>query len=206
MVDKGPVFGIPHEPFESLTDSTGNKLAPDIRYAIYNNFIDFHTFNDVFSRPMKFGKGIEFLKNPGDKVVHPSALKEAPVTLGNTVKPGSVFHNGKITLELKGISMVDGVPCAIVGYDSGECTLKMIIAVDKNQEGLMEGGSGYKGDMYIDLDSGWVRKTTLDEFVITQAGATDMTKPRIYGYTVRHILLRLIDRQEFEKPVALLQQ
>ena len=146
---------------------------------------------------------MESLRNPGDRVLHASALTNAPVTLGNTIKRGSTFHNGKVTRELKGVSVVDGAPCAIVGYDSGECTLKMIIALDKDLEGLMEGGSQYKGDMYI--DSGWARKTTLDEFVITHAGTTDVTKPRIYGYTVRHILLHLMELKEFEKPVVLLQ-
>jgi hypothetical protein len=204
IVGKGPVFGIPHEPFEGLTDSMGNKLSPDIRYAVYNNFIDFHTFNDVFSRPMKFGKGIQELKFPGDRVVHASAFTEAPVSLGKTIKPGSVFRNGQVALELKGISVVDDAACALVGYDSGESTLKMTIALDKDRDALMEGGSEYKGDIYIDLETGWVRKVTLDEFVVTQSGVVTANAPtKIYGYTVRHILLHLISQQEFEKGLVI---
>jgi len=204
VIDKGPVFGIPHEPFDNLTDSKGNKFPSEIRYAIYNNFIDFHSFNDIFSVPMKFGgKGIQDLKFPGDIVVHASAFTEAPVTLGKTIKPGSVFHNGKVTLELKGISVVDRATCAIVGYDSGESTLKMFIQVGENLEAWMEGGSEYRGDIYIDLDSGWARKVTLDENVITQAGAIGSAS-KTFGYTIRHILLRLINKEEFEKPLVIL--
>jgi hypothetical protein len=194
---KGPVFGIPHDQFEGITDSLGNKLSPDIRYAIYNNFIDFHTFNDIFARPMKFGKGIQELKSLGDRIVHAVALHEAPINFGTLIKPGSVFRNGEVTLELKGVSVVDEVACALVEYDSGECTLKMIMTLSKDQEVVIEGGSEYKGDIYIDLETGWVRKATLDEFVVTETAATN-APTKIFGYTVRHILLRLISQQEFE--------
>jgi hypothetical protein len=197
-IGRGPVFGIPHEPFEGITDSMGNRLSPDIRYAVYNNFIDFHAFNDIFSRPMKFGKGIQELKSVGDRIVHAAAFTEAPVNLGTTIKPGSVFRNGEVTLELKGISVIDGAACALVGYDSGECTLKMIVAQSRDQEVVIVGGSEYKGDIYIDLETGWVRRVTLDEFVVTESEATNATS-KIHGYTVRHILLRLVSEMEFEK-------
>jgi len=190
---KGPVFGIPHERFENMTDSMGNKLSPDVRYAVYNNFIDFHSLNDVFSRPMKFGKGIQELKYFGDKVVHASAFTEAPISLGTAVKPGSIFHNGEITLEFKGICIIDGVTCAIVGYDSGESNLGMTIVLGKSLDAMIKGGSEYKGDMYIDLETGWVRKVTLDEFVVTETETTN-SPSKVHGYTVRHLLLRLVDQ------------
>ena len=194
---KGPVFGVPHNRFEGIKDSRGNELSPDIRYAIYNNFIDFHALNDGFSRPM-FGRGIEQLKLVGDRIVHPAAFTEAPVNLGMAVKPSSVFRNGEVTLELKGISVVDGVLCALIGYDSGESTLKMIMASTEGADVLTEGGSEYKGDIYIDLGTGWVRKVTLDEFVVTETGAAN-SEAKVNRYTVRHLLLRLISQEEFEK-------
>ncbi len=201
---KGPVFGIPHERFEDLVDNKGNKLPPDIRYAVYNNFIDFHSLNDIFARPM-FGKGIEQLKHIGDRIVHASAFTEAPVSLGSAVKPGSVFKNGKVMLELKGVSSIDGFACALVGYDSGESTLKMTIALSKDQDAITEGGSEYKGDISIDLETGWVRKVILDENVITEVETTD--KPvKTRQYTVRHLLLHLISQQEFEKEFAAKEQ
>jgi hypothetical protein len=189
---KGPVFGIPHERFEDLTDSMGNKLSPDIRYAVYNNFIDFHSLNDIFSRPMKFGKGIQELKHFGDKIVHATAFTEAPISLGTAIKSGSTFHNGEITLEFKGICTVDEVACAIVGYDSGESNFRMTFALGNELDAITKGGSEYKGDMYIDLETGWVRKVTLDEFVVTEAEKTN-SPSKVYGYTVRHLLLRLVD-------------
>ena len=198
---KGPVFGIPHDRFEGMTDSLGNKLSPDISYAIYNNFIDFHSINDIFARPMKFGKGIQELKSLGDRIVHAAAFTEAPVNLGSLIRSGSFFRNGEITLELKGISVIDGMPCALIGYDSGESTLKILMAPTKDQEVVTEGGSEYKGDIYIDLETGWVRKVTLDEFVVTETKVTNEPN-KINAYTVRHLLLRLISQQEFEKGLA----
>jgi len=198
---KGPVFGIPHDKFEGMTDSLDNKLTPDICYAIYNNFIDFHSFNDVFSRPMKYGKGIQELKSPGDRIVHSVAFTQAPVNLGSMIKSGSSFRNGEVTLEFKGVSLIDGAACALVGYDSGESTLKMLMEPSQGIEAVTEGGSEYKGDIYIDLETGWVRKVTLDEFVVTEIKVTN-SPTKIDAYTVRHLLLRLISQQEFEKELG----
>ncbi len=199
---KGLVFGIPHARFDGLADSKGNEFSPDIRYAIYNNFVDFHALNDVFSRPL-YGKGIEQLKHIGDRIVHPGAFVEAPVNLGEAVKPGSVYRNGEVTLRLKGTSTVDGAPCAIVEYDSGESTLKMLMATSKGPDVLIEGGSEYKGDIYIDLETGWVRKVTLDEFVETET--TEVAgEPKVNECVVRHLLLQMISQQEYGKEAALI--
>jgi hypothetical protein len=203
VVGKGPLFGIPQEPFEGLEDSLGNKLPPDIRYATYNNFVDFHALSDVFPRPLPYIKGVEQLRTIGDRIVHPGAFTEAPVSLDGVVRPGSTFRNGELALELKGISLVDGRPCALVNYDSGESTLRMAFIQDGGDDVHTEGGSEYTGDLYIDLESGWVRKVTLDEFVVTQTNTA--SKPdKVPGYTVRHILLRLIGPEDFEKPISFL--
>jgi len=199
---KGLVFGIPHDRFSGLVDSKGDEFSPDIRYAIYNNFVDFHALNDVFSRPL-YGRGIEQLKHFGDRIVHPGAFVEAPVNLGEAVKPGSVYRNGEVSLLLKGISIVDGAACAIVEYDSGESTLKMIMATAKGPDVLIEGGSEYKGDIYIDLKTGWVRKVTLDEFVETETTKAD-DRAKVNECVVRHLLLQMIDREEFEREPALI--
>ncbi len=202
---KDPMFGIPQEPFKGMKDSLGNKLPPDISYATYNNFVDFHVLADVFSRPMKYVKGIEQLKSIGDRIVHPGAFTEAPVSLAGVIEPDSVFRNGELTLELKGISLVDDCPCTLVNYDSGESTMRMAVIQGGNSEDvMMEGGSEYMGELYIDLASGWVRKVTLNEFVVTQTHTASMPN-KIPGYTVRHILLRLVSQQDFEKELAFLQ-
>jgi hypothetical protein len=196
--EKGQVFGIPHSQFENITDSRGNKLAPAIRYAVYNNFIDFHAFNDVFARPAEDGSGIQDLKNIGQKIVHSSAFSEPPVNLGSGIKEGSFFRNGEVTLEFKGVSIVDGAACAIVGYDSGESTLKMIMPLAADKEMVTTGGSEYRGDLYIGLATRWVRKVTMDESVVTE---TTMPGPlaKMDAYTVRHLLMRLISKEEFEQ-------
>jgi len=152
---------------------------------------------------MKYVKGIEQLKSIGDRIVHPGAFTEAPVSVTGVVGLGSVFRNGELTLELKGISLVDDRPCALVNYDSGESTLRMAFIQSNSEDVMMDGGSEYTGDIYIDLASGWVRKVTLDEFVVTQTYAASRPD-KIPGYTVRHILLRLISQQDFEKPISIL--
>jgi hypothetical protein len=193
--EKGPVFGIPHDKFENLVDSSGNKLPVDICYAIYNNFIDFHSFNDIFARPTMAGGGIQDLKTIGQRVIHAAAFVEAPVNLGAGTKAGSVFRNGEVTLELKGISIVDSAACALITYDSGESTLKMIMPVAPGREAVTEGGSEYKGDIYVDLATAWVRRVTLDEFVITETTVPD-EPANIIGYVARHILLRMVSPEE----------
>jgi hypothetical protein len=196
--EKGQVLGVPHAKFEDLVDGSGKKLPPTISYFVYNNFIDFHAFNDVFGRPSAEGGGIQALTRIGQKVVHSSAFSEPPVNLGAGIKEGSVFRNGEVTLEFMGLGLVDGAPCALVGYDSGESTLKMIIAAGPNTDIVTTGGSEYKGVLWVDLATHWVRKVIMDEFVVTQ---TTLPGPgqKIDGYTVRHLLSRLISREEYEK-------
>ena len=203
VLSKDPMWNIPQEPFLGMKDSQGNQLTADICYAAYNNFVDFHALSDVFSRPMKYVKGIEQLKSIGDRIVHPGAFSQAPVSVTGVVREGSVFRNGELTLELKGISLVDDRPCALVNYDSGESTLRMAFIQGNGEDVMMEGGSQYLGDIYIDLASGWVRKVTLNESVVTQT-STESQPNKIPGYTVRHILLRLISQEDFEKPISML--
>lgn len=196
--EKGQVFGIPHAKFEDIADSRGRKLPVGIAYSVYNNFIDFHGFNDIFSRPSPGGRGIQDLTRIGQRIIHAAAFTEPPVNLGAGIKEGSVFRNGEVSLEFKGLSVVDGAVCALVGYDSGESTLRMIMPVGPDKEIVTTGGSEYKGDLYIDLATRWVRKVTMDEFVVTETSMPGPA-PKTDSYTVRHLLLRLITREEFEK-------
>jgi hypothetical protein len=196
--EKGQVLGIPHAKFEGLTDSRGNKLAAGLGYAVYNNFIDFHSFNDIFARPATGGPGIQDLKAIGQRIIHAAAFSEPPVNLGAGIKEGSVFRNGEVSLEFKGLSIIDGAACALVGYDSGESTLKMIMPVGPDKDIVTVGGSEYKGDLFIDLATHWVRKVTMDEFVVTETTMPGPA-PKIDAYTVRHLLMRMINQGEFEK-------
>ena len=186
---KDLMFGIPHDRFEGLTDSLGNKIAPDIRYAIYNNFIDFHALNDAFSRPLKFGKAIQDLKFIGDRIVHMAAFSKAPVNLGTAVKAGSFFHNGEVTLELKGLSIVDGAPCAIVAFDSGQSSFQMLMNPMPNMEVRSVGASHYKGDLHIDLATRWPRKVTMDELVVAES-TVPMLSNKVSAVIERNTIIR----------------
>jgi hypothetical protein len=189
--ERGPLWGISQDKFIDLTDEQEKALPFSIRYAAYVNFIDFHSFNDVFARPMNFGKGIQDLKEIGQRIVHPASFIEASVKFGTEIRPGSTFQNGEVSLELKGVSVVDGSPCAIVAYDAGDSKVKMVVPDSSNQESVTEGVDQYKGDMYVDLATHVVRKATLDEYMV-QETSTQGSPSRTNEYTVRHILLRLI--------------
>lgn len=191
-----PLLGIPHERFEDIRDSQGNKLDS---FRVYGNFVDFHApLNDFFPRSISWGKGIQDIKRIGEKILHASAFQTAPIDLGKGIKPGSNFRNGEVILEFKGLGIVDGSVCAIIGYDSGEGTLKMLMSISPDVEIETVGGSQFKGDIYIDLATHWVKKATMDEFVITETRMPTPT-PNISAYTVRHILMRMIDKKEYER-------
>ena len=204
MDEKGQVFGIPHDKFEDLVDSRGNKLPVTLRYPVYNSFIDFHAFCDIFARPIAGGAGIQDLKAIGQTIVHASAFTEPPVNLGSGIKTGSFFRNGEVKLVFKGVGLVDGAACAVIGHDSGESTLRMIMPLGAGRDIVTEGGSEYLGDIYIDLETRWVRKITLDEFVVTETripgpGGLTGQGAKIPNYTVRHLLTRLVGKEEYEK-------
>jgi hypothetical protein len=179
--NRGPLWGIPQDRFADLTDGLGKPLPFGTRYAAYTTFIDFHSINDVFTRPMPFGMGIQDLRAIGQRVVHPASFIEAPVSFLAEVNPGSTFRNGEVTLELKGLSLVGGSPCALVGYDAGDSKLKMLI-----EDTVTQGDSQYKGDIYIDLATRCVRKATLVECMVAETKTASSVSAE---YTVRNIVI-----------------
>ncbi len=201
MDEKGQVFGIPHSKFEGLVDSKGAKVDVTHGYFIYNSFIDFHGFDDIFARPSPGGAGLQDLTVPGQAIVHAAAFSEPPVNLGEGIKPGSYFRNGEVKLAFKGLGFADDRACAVIGFDSGESTFKMIMPMGPKADIVTDGGSEYIGDIYIDLETRWVRKIMLDEFVVSetlvpmagQAGAS-AAPMKMTAYTVRHLLTRLVEK------------
>ncbi|MEN6334610.1 MAG: hypothetical protein ABFE01_10130 [Phycisphaerales bacterium] len=173
--EKGQVFGIDHAQFEKLVDANGKPLPIDKAYFVYNAFIDFHAFCNVFAEPAAGGKGIQDLKRIGDKIVHAAAFTEAPVNLGAGIKEGSTFKNGEVTLEFKGLSLVDGSACAVMAYDSGQSSFQMLMTPMPSMEVRSVGSSHYKGDIHIDLATRWVRKATMDELVVTESTVPMLT-------------------------------
>jgi len=166
--EKGPTFGIDHAHFEKLTDAKGQPVPVDKAYHVYNAFIDFHAFGNVFAEPAAGGKGIQDLKTIGQKIVHAAAFTEPPVNLGTSVKEGSTFKNGEVTLAFKGLSLVDDAACALVAYDSGESSFQMIFTPMPNMDVRTVGSSHYKGDIHVDLATRWVRRATMNEWVVTE--------------------------------------
>ena len=196
--EQGQVFGIDHSKFDNLTDSNGSPVPPDKSYHVYNAFIDFHSFCDVFAAPTPEGNGIQDITKIGQKIVHAAANSEPPTNLGSNIAEGSYFKNGEITLEFKGLSIVDGKTCALIEYDSGESTFRMISQPAPNFEIQTTGTSHYMGDIYKDLASNWVQKVTLTEFVVSET--TLPIPPNIINsINERDILIKNVSKEKFEK-------
>ncbi len=188
---KGQVFGIDHTKFENLKDADGKAIPKANVYHVYNAFIDFHAFCDYFAKRTFGGRGIQDITKIGQRIVHESAFSEPPVNLGSNVAKGSFFKNGKITLEFKGLCLVDNAPCAIVTVDSGQSSFKMIMNPATSMEERSVGSSHYKGDIYIDLATKWIRKVTFNELVITESTmpATQKKKNEVVerNITIRNV-------------------
>ena len=165
--EKGQVFGIDHAKFENITDSNGQKLMTEKLYHTYNAFIDFHALL-FFAEKTTRGKGVQDLHYIGDKVIHSSAFSEPPVNLGSQIKEGSVFRNGEITLAFKGLGRINKKSCAILGYDSGESSFTMNMYIMPPGDVITNGSSHYWGDIYKDLQSGWLQLATLNELVVSE--------------------------------------
>ena len=189
MDAQGQIFGIAHEKFEGLKDSSGRPLPPVARYAVYNAFIDFHSLCNVFAEATKEGGGIQDLREIGQRIRHASAFTEPTVRLGTAVEDGSTFKNGDVNLELKGVGLVDRAACAIVGYDSGESSFNMTVRMAPDMKMQVVGGSHYAGDLYIDLATHWVTKADMRELVVTEV-SLPMPPGKIHDVIERALTLR----------------
>jgi hypothetical protein len=196
--EKGQTLGIDHGRFANLVDTSGKAIPPDKAYHVYNAFIDFHAFCDIFAERIEGGNGIQKLKSIGQKIVHAAAHTEAPVNLGSDIAKGSTFKNGHVTMELKGLSSVEGAACAMVGFDSGESSFKMIVKPMPNMEVSTVGSSHYKGDIYIDLSTNWARKVTMYELVVSET-TLPMPPGKINSVIERDIEVRNISAEEFAR-------
>jgi hypothetical protein len=165
--NKGQVFSIDHSKFEQLKDENGKSLQVEKTYHVYNSFIDFHSMS-VFSEKPATGKGIQDLKHADDKIIHSASFSQPFVSLGTQVAEGSYFKNGEITLSFKGLSLVNEKTCVLLEYDSGESSFYMLVKPMPNMEVPTKGSSHYWGDIYKDLNNGWIQKATLHELVISE--------------------------------------
>ncbi len=196
--ERGDLLGIDRSKFQQVTGSDGKPLSFDMAYAVYNSFIDFHTFCNVFARETPQGQGIQDLKRVGQRIVHFAAFSEPPVDLGSSIKPGSSFKNGEITLELKGFSLVEGTECALVGFDSGESSFKMIMEPAPNIAVTTKGASHYQGDIYLDISSKWVKKATMSELVVSETIVPGMQETKFSRTVERSITITSVSREQFD--------
>jgi hypothetical protein len=195
--EKGEVLGVDRSRFAKLTGRDGKPLAVDMVYAVYNSFIDFHTFCNVFATRSPEGKGIQDLQRVGQRIVHNAAFSEPPVDLGSTVKSGSFFKNGEITLEFKGFSSVNGSDCALIGYDSGESSFRMIIEPAPNIQVTTKGASHYQGEIYIDLSSKWVKKATMSELVVSETIVPGIQETKLSRTVERSVVISAVNEGQF---------
>ncbi len=200
--ENGWVFGIDHTKFEGLKDSDGEALEAIDSYLIYNTFIDFHAFCDDFATPVADGKGIQDLAKIGQKIVHASAHSKPPVDLGGTIKKGSYFKNGEITLAFKAVSLVGRTPCAVVEFDSGASSFKMLIEPMAGMEVKTVGSSHYFGDIHLDLKSKWPRRVDMREWVISESRVPmpGKKKPtKMHSVTERQTVIKAVKKKAYAK-------
>jgi len=193
----GLVYGIDHGRFQGLKDDQGNVLPPEGAYGMYNMFIDFHAFCNQFAQRTMSKKGIQDLERIGQKIVHESAFSEPTLQLSGNISEGSYFKNGKVTLEFKGLSVVDGVACAIVRFDSGDSSFKFSVNPTPDMEIKTVGAAHYWGDLHIELDSRWVRKVEMGEMTVSKV--TLGSQKDIKSVMERRTVIRAMDKYEFEK-------
>lgn len=196
--EEGRVFGIDHERFENLETGEGKALPPDMAYFVYNTFIDFHGFCNAFAERTDEGRGIQDLKKIGDKIIHAASFSEPPVSLGSNVAEGSTFKNGEVTLEFKGISLVDEVLCSVVAFDSGESSFNMIMQPTPEMEIKTVGSSHYNGDLFIDMESNWVQKVVMDEIVVSET-ILPMPPHKINAVIERMSTIRSVNESVFSQ-------
>jgi hypothetical protein len=193
--EQGQLYGIPEAQFEELSDSTGEKLPFEVGYQVYSAFFYYHGYVD-YAEPTSEGKGVQHLKVIGDKVVHDAAFAETAIP-GSLAGKGSFWKNGEVTLEFKDVGAVDDAPCAILGLDWGECRWAMPMTIMRPMRLKTVGVSFCRGDIYLDLESKWVRKlvTTLTEETVTSMWGipVDRSKP------VTTLTIRAMSKDEFDR-------
>jgi len=196
----GLVYGIDHGRFQGLKDDQGNTLPPEGAYGMYNMFIDFHAFCNQFAQRTMSKKGIQDLERIGQKIVHESAFSEPTLHLSGNISDGSFFRNGEVTLEFRGLSIVHGVACAIVRFDSGDSSFKLSVNPTPDMEIKTVGAAHYRGDLYIELDSRWVRKVEMGEMTVSKVKLG--SQKDIKSVMERSTTIRAMDKDEFEKLIA----
>lgn len=169
------VMGIRHADFDNLVQDDGAPLPPELGYRVYNTFVDFYAFNNVFGDPQPCEGSIADLKTPGQTIRHFSAFSQPPVNLGGAIKEGSYFKNGCVTLTYDGTRTGERT-LAIVDFDSGDSSLLMLMEPAPGMKINVKGGSHYWGTLYIDTADMWLEKASFNEVVLSEITIAETQK------------------------------
>ena len=193
--ENGELYSVPEETFEGLEDDSGAQLPFEVGYQVYSAFYYYHSYTD-YAEPTSQGVGIQDLKRIGDRVIVEGAFAESPLP-GKLAKDSSFWKNGEITLAFNGLSIVDGRPCAILGLDSGVCHWSMPMTYMPVMRLKTVGVSNYQADIYLDLESKWVRK--LDMVLFETTTTTMWGIPVEKSIPVTNLTIRAVNKAEIDQ-------
>jgi hypothetical protein len=193
--ENGELYSVPEETFEGLVDDSGAQLPFEVGYQVYSAFYYYHSYTD-YAEATSQGVGIQDLKSIGDKVVVEGSFTQSPLP-GKLAKDSAFWKNGEITLAFNGLSVVDGKTCAVLGLDSGVCHWSMPMTYMPIMNLKTVGVSNYQADIYLDMDSKWVRKLDLVLFEITKT--TMWGIPVEKSIPVTKLSIKTITKEEFDR-------
>jgi hypothetical protein len=193
--ENGELYSVPEETFEDLEDDSGAKLPFEVGYQVYSAFYYYHSYTD-FAEPSPQGHGIQDLKRVGDRVIVEGSFAESPLP-GKLAKDGSFWKNGEITLSFNGLGPVGSKLCAVLGLNSGVCHWSMPMTYMPIMNLKTVGVSNYQADIYLDLESKWVRKLDMVLFEITST--TMWGIPVEKSIPVTKLAIWAIDKAEFDQ-------
>jgi hypothetical protein len=193
--ENGELYSVPEETFEGLKDDSGAQLPFEVGYQVYSAFYYYHSYTG-YAEPTSQGVGIQDLKRIGERVIVEGSFAESPLP-GRLAKDSSFWKNGEITLAFNGLSIVDGKPCAVLGLDSGVCHWSMPKTYMPIMNLKTVGVSNYQADIYLDLESKWVRKLDMVLFEITTT--TMWGIPVEKSIPVTKLAIRAMNKAEFDQ-------
>jgi hypothetical protein len=175
---QGQVYGIPAGKFANMTDSAGGALPPDVVYQIYSIFLYFHDFSHGLTA------GEIDVTRIGQRVSIAPVEPETSLAFGSLFTDGSVFKHDALEIEFKGLSLVDDMPSAILGFESGG-SFKVATSPAPNVVVETVGRSRFHGDVYVDLASKWPRRVWMG---LTDATRTTMGQQEIGRFVLETTL------------------
>lgn len=190
----GIMWGLPHEMFEGMKDSSGKEISIDPQYQVYSAFTYFHSFcgsNIVSNEASR-------LKKIGDRTTI-EMPPSSPVNLGSMFLSNSKYDHGETIMEFSGLSAVDEKTCAVFRMWEIGGGYMMYIRPMPTLSVKTIGSTRIVATMFLDLETGWIRKA--------EATITDITKTTMYGIPVEtssiitDLQIQALSQDAFEKRI-----